>query len=194
MPIHNGPEQVAKPVPAARELDLATSGTRVASPAFGEAELRALAGDINQSQDAAMIFATDPNAAVRQKALDILAEAERRTGLPTNAVTGFHEKSGTTVIVFRNPATAARAEVLEELRHRDWARAGNWNKDLPGVFTAFELRELDAAAHFRNLLREGKITKAEFDETIVNWAHHLSKPGKPVTEAEARSLLEGLAQ
>jgi hypothetical protein len=84
--------------------------------------------------------------------------------------------------------------VLEELRHLDWARAGNWNKDLPGVFTAFELRELDAAAHFRNLLGQGKITRAEFDETVRNLAHHLSRPGKPVTEAQARSLLERLAQ
>jgi DNA-binding transcriptional ArsR family regulator len=128
------------------------------------------------------------------ESLDILAEAERRTGLSTNAVTAFHEKSGTTVLVFRDPATATRAEVLEELRHLEWARAGNWNKDLPGVFTAFELRELDAAAHFRNLLEQGKITAAEFDETIRNLAHHLSRPGKPVTEAQARSLLEGLTQ
>ena len=45
-----------------------------------------------------------------------------------------------------------------------------------------------------DLLREGKITPDEFNETIKNLAHHLSKPGKPVTEAEARSLLEGLAQ
>jgi DNA-binding transcriptional ArsR family regulator len=192
MRMHPRLENVAKHVPAACERSLAPSGARVASPAFGEAELRALARDINQSKDAAVIFATDPHAAVRQKALDILAEAERRTGLTTNAVTGFHEKSGSTVIVFRNPATATRAEVFEELRHLDWARAGNWNKDLPGVLTAFELRELDAAAHFCNLLREGKITPDEFDETIRNLAHHLSKPGKPVTEAQARSLLEGL--
>jgi hypothetical protein len=175
-------------------MSLSPSGARGASPAFGEAGLRALAGSINASDDAAVIFATDPNPAVRQKALDILAEAERRTGLPTNAVTGFHEKSGTTVLVFRDPAAATRAEVLEELRHLDWARAGHWNKDLPGVFTAFELRELDAAAHFRGLLRQGKITEAEFDETVRNLAHHLSKPGQPVTEAQARSLLEGLAQ
>jgi hypothetical protein len=113
-----------------------------------------------------VIFATDQNPVVRQKALDILDEAERRSGLPTNAVTGFHEKSGTAVLVFRDPATATRAEVFEELRHLDWARAGNWNKDLPGVFTAFQLRELDAAAHFRNLLGQGRITAAEFDETI----------------------------
>lgn len=175
-------------------MSLSPSGARSASPAFSEAELRALAGDINKSKDAAVIFATDANPAVRQKALDILAEAERRTGLPTNAVTGFHEKTGTTVLVFRDPATATRAEVLEELRHLDWARAGNWHKDLPGVFTAFELRELDAAAHFRNLLGQGKITQAEFDETIRNLAHHLSKPGKPMTEAQARSLLERLAE
>jgi hypothetical protein len=175
-------------------MSLSPSGARSASPAFGEAELRALAGDINKSKDAAVIFATDANPAVRQKALDILAEAERRTGLPTNAVTGFHERTGTTVLVFRDPTTATRAEVLEELRHLDWARAGNWNKDLPGVFTAFELRELDAAAHFRNLLGQGKIIQAEFDETIQNLAHHLSKPSKPVTEAQARSLLERLAE
>jgi hypothetical protein len=105
-----------------------------------------------------------------------------------------HEKSGTTVLVFRDPATATRAEVFEELRHLEWARAGNWNKDLPGVFTAFEVRELDAAAHFRNLLAQGKITQAEFDDTIKNLAQHLSRPGKPVTEAQALSLLEGLAQ
>jgi hypothetical protein len=175
-------------------MSLSPSGARSASPVFGEAELRAMAGDINKSEDVVVIFATDPNPAVRQKALDILAEAERRTGVSTNAVTGFHAKSGTTVLVFRDPAKASRAEVLEELRHLEWARAGNWNKDLPGVFTAFELRELDAAAHFRNLLRQGKITHAEFDETIRNLAHHLSKPGKPVTEAQARSLVEGLAE
>lgn len=175
-------------------MSLSPSSARSASPAFGEAPLRALAGDINKSDDAAVIFATDANPAVRQKALDILAEAARRTDLPTNAVTGFHEKSGTTVIVFKDPATATRAEVLEELRHLDWARAGNWNKDVPGVFTAFELRELDAAAHFRNLLRQGKITQAEFDDTITNLAYHLSRPGKPVTETQARSLLERLAQ
>jgi hypothetical protein len=175
-------------------MSLSPSGARSASPAFGEAELRALAGEINKSKDAAMIFATDPNPAVRQKALDILAKAERETGLATNAVTGFHEKSGTTIIVFRDPAVASRAEVLEELRHLDWARLGNWNEEVPGVFTAFELRELDAAAHFRNLLGQGKITQAEFDETIGNLAHHLSKPGKLVTEAQARSLLERLAE
>ncbi len=175
-------------------MSLSPSSARSASPVFGEAELRALAGDINKSEDAAVIFATDTNPALRQKALDILAEAERRTGLSTNAVTGFHEKSGTTVLVFRDPAAATRAEVLEELRHLEWARAGNWNKDLPGIFTAFELRELDATAHFRNLLEQGKITPAEFDETIRNLAHHLSRPGKPVTEAQARSLLERLAQ
>lgn len=174
-------------------MSLSPSGARSASPVFGEAELRALAADINKSKDAAVIFATDAHPAVRQKALDILAEAERRMGLSTNAVTGFHEQSGTTVIVFRDPATATRAEVLEELRHLDWARTGNWNKDLPGVFTAFELRELDAAAHFRNLLGQGRISQAEFDETIRNLAHHLSRPGKPVTEAQARSLLERLA-
>ena len=175
-------------------LSVSPSGARSASPPFGEAELRALAADVNKSKDAAVIFATDARPAVRQKALDILAKAERETGLPTSAVTGFHEKSGTTVIVFRDPATASRAEVLEELRHLDWARLGNWNKDLPGIFTAFELRELDAAAHFRSLLRQDKITQAEFDETISNLAHHLSKPGKPVTEAQARSLLERLAE
>lgn len=174
-------------------MSLSPSSVRSASPAFGEAEVRALAADINQSKDAAVIFATDANPAVRRKALDILAEAERRTGLPTNAVTGFLEKSGTTILVFRDPATVTRAEVLEELRHLSWARAGNWNKDLPGVFTAFELRELDAAAHFRNLLGQGKITQAEFDETIRNLAHHLSRPDKPVTEAQARSLVERLA-
>lgn len=175
-------------------MSLSPSGARSASPAFGEDALRALANDINKGKDAAMIFATDPNPAVRQKALDILAEAERRTGLPTNAVTGFHEQSGTTVLVFRDPSAATRGEVLEELRHLDWARLGNWNKDLPGVFTAFEIRELDAAVHFRNLLGQGKITQAEFDETIRNLAHHLSKPGKPVTEVQARSLLERLAE
>ena len=98
----------------------------------------------------------------------------------------------TPILVFRDPARATRAEVLEELRHLDWARAGNWNKDLPGIFTAFEVRELDAAAHFRNLLGQGKITQAEFDETIRNLAHHLSRPGKPVSEAQAQSILESL--
>jgi len=181
------------PVPKAA-MSLSPSGPRSASPAFGETDMRALAAEINRSKDAAVLFATDVNPAVRQRALDILAEAAKRTGLPTNAVTAFHEKSGTTVLVFRDPAAATRAEVLEELRHLDWARLGNWNKDLPGVFTAFELRELDAAAHFRNLLGQGKITQAEFDETIWNLAHHLSKPGRPVTEAQARLLLERLAE
>ena len=175
-------------------MNSSPSGARSASPAFGEAELRSLADDINQSSDAAVIFATDADPAVRQKALDILAEAARRTGLPANAVTGFHEKSGTAVLVFRNPVATTRAEVFEELRHLEWAKAGNWNKDLPGIFTAFELRELDAAAHFRNLLGQGKITEAEFDETIRNLAHHLSAPGNLVTEAQARKLLQGLTQ
>ncbi len=175
-------------------MDPSPGKARSASPNFGEAELRSLADDINQSTDAAVIFATDANPTVRQKALDILAEAERRTGLPANAAAGFHEKSGTAILVFRDPATATRAEVLEELRHLEWARAGNWNKDVPGIFTAFELRELDAAAHFRNLLGQGKITEAEFDETIRNLAHHLSLHGRLVTEAQARILLEGLMQ
>lgn len=179
---------------AARKMSPPPSSARSASPVLGEAEVRALAADVNKSQDAVVIFATDPNPAVRQKALDVLAEAERRTGALTNAVTGYHEESGTTVIVFRDPARATRAEVLEELRHLEWARAGNWGKDLPGVFTAFQLRELDAAAHFRNLLRQGRINQAEYDETIRNLAHHLSRPGKPVTEAQARSLVEGLAE
>ena len=95
-------------------MSLSPSGVRSASPAFGEAELHALAADINKSKDAAVLFATDARPVVRQKALDILAKAIRETGLPTNAVTGFHEQSGTTVIVFRDPATATRAEVLEE--------------------------------------------------------------------------------
>jgi len=175
-------------------MSLSPSGARSASPAYGEAELRALASYINKSKDALVIFANDPNPVVRQKAMDILAEAERRTGLPTNAVTGFHENSGTTVLVFRDPATATRADVLEEQRHLDWARSGNWNKDVPGVFTAFEVRELDVAAHFRNLLNQSKITQAEFDETITNLARHLSRPGKPVTEEQAVSLLEVLVE
>jgi hypothetical protein len=145
------------------------SGARSASPAFGEAQLRALAAAINRSQDAVVIFATDAQAAVRQKALDILAEAERRTGLPTNAVTAFHAKSGRTLLAFRDPATATRAEVLEELRHLDWARAGNWNQDLPGVFTAFQLRELDAAAHFRNLLKQGKLHGLSLTRPSGTW-------------------------
>ena len=59
---------------------------------------------------------------------------------------------------------------------------------VPGIFTAFEIRELDAAAHFRKQLEQGKITVAEFDETIRNLAHHLSTPGKLVTEAQARFI------
>lgn len=148
----------------------------VAPPIYGEFELRVLAQDINASRDAAVIFATDFNPAIRLKALAILAEAEKKTGLPTNAVTAFHEKSGITVLVFRDPATATRAEVFEELRHLEWARLGNWNKDLPGVLTAFEVRELDAAAHFRLLLEQGKIMQEEFDATIRTLAHHLSRP------------------
>src|SRR5947208_1801331 len=101
------------------------ANTAPASPPYGDAELRSLAAEINESRDAAVIFASDPNDTIRQKALDILAEAERRTGLPTNAVTAYHEKTGTTLLVFREPARATRAEVLEELRHLEWARAGN---------------------------------------------------------------------
>jgi len=171
---------------------LSPFGKHTASPVYGEAELRALAANINKSQDAAVIFGTDSNPTIRQKALAILAEAEKRTGLPTGAVTGFHQESGTTILVFRDPVSATRADVLEELHHLDWAREGNWHKDVPGIFTAFELRELDAAAHFHNLLREGGITQAEYDETIRNLAHHLSRPGKPITESRARSLLERL--
>src|SRR4051812_20466595 len=50
--VHNGPEKVARPLQSARELSLSPSGARSASPAFGEDELRALAGDINKSKDA----------------------------------------------------------------------------------------------------------------------------------------------
>jgi hypothetical protein len=110
------------------EMSLSPSGARTAGPVPGEGDLRALAADINKSKDAVVIFATDPDPAVSQKALEILAEAERRTGVSTNAVTGFHEESGTTILVFRDPAKATCAEVFEELRHLDWARAGNWNK------------------------------------------------------------------
>src|SRR5690242_15648801 len=86
--VNDGNEKVARPL--IPEMSLSPSGVRKASPAYGEAELRALADDVNKARDAAVIFATDPNPGVRQKALDILTEAERRTGLPTNAVTGFH--------------------------------------------------------------------------------------------------------
>ncbi len=176
-------------------MSLSPSGApSAARPLFGEAQLRALAGEINKSKDAAVIFATDPNPSIRQKALDILSKAERETGRFTNAVTAFHENSAITIIVFKDPAAATRAEVFEELRHLDWARLGNWNKEVPGVFTAFEVRELDAAAHFRNLLKEGKITESEFDDTIRNLAHHLSRPDKPITESQARSLLERLVE
>ncbi len=172
---------------------LSPSAARSAGPLYGEAELQALAAEIDKSADAVVLFADSSNPAIRQKALDLLAEAERRYRVTTNAVTGHDAKRGITVIVFRN-SMVTRAEVLEELRHLHWARLGNWNKDLPGIFTAFELRELDAAAHFRNLAREGKITQGEFDETIGNLAHHLSRPGNPVSEAQARSLLEGLME
>jgi hypothetical protein len=161
-------------------------GARSAGPLYGEARLQALADDINRSADAAMIFADSPNPRIRQKALEILAEAERRTGTQTNAVTGHDASRGMTVIVFRHKQVT-RGEVLEEMRHLDYARSGHWNTEVPG-FSAFQVRELDAAAYFRNLLREGRITQAEFDETIRNLAHHLN-----VTEPEALRILNELA-
>jgi hypothetical protein len=173
---------------------LTPSAARSAGPLYGEAELRSLAAEINQSQDAAVIFADSPNTAIRQKALDILAEAERRYAVTTNAVTAHDAQRGVTVLVFRDAKAATRAEVLEELRHLEWARMGNWNKDLPGIWSAFELWELDAAVYFRNLCRDGQITQAEFDETVRNVAHHLSRPGNPVTDAQVRTLLERLAE
>ncbi len=172
---------------------LTPSAARSAGPLYGEAELRSLAAVINQSKDAAVIFADSPNPAIRQKALDILAEAERRYGVTTNAVTAHDARRGMTVLVFRN-AKVTRAEVLEELRHLEWARMGNWDQDLPGIWSAFELRELDVAVYFRNLWRDGKITRAELDETIRNVAHHLGKPGNPVTEAQVQTLIERLAE
>lgn len=159
------------------------------SPAYGEARLRAL-DEINKSSDAVVIFATDHNPLARQKAKDILDEAIKKTGLPTNAVTAFHEQTGKTILVFRDPSIATRAEVFEELRHLELARAGFWNV-VPG-FTAMQIRELDAAAHFRKLLAEGKINQDEFDETIRNLAHHLSGPMNTVSEKEARDILERL--
>jgi hypothetical protein len=156
--------------------------------------LRAIGAEVNRSRDAALIFATDPNPQIRQKAIGILDEAARRTGRPTNAVTAFHEESGLALLAFRNPATATRAEVLEELRHLAYARTGQWNTAVPGVFTAFQLRELDAAAYFRNLLRGGKITEAEFAETLDNLAYHLSRPGSPVSAAQAMRIIEELTK
>jgi hypothetical protein len=169
------------------------SAARSAGPLYGEAELRALAAEINRAPDAALIFADSPNTAIRQKALDILAEAERRYSVTTNAVTAHSASRGFTILVFRD-ARVTRAEVLEELCHLEWARRGNWDRDLPGMFTAFQLRELDAAAHFRNLLREGAITQLEFDETIRNLAHYLSAPSQRITEVQALAILEGLAE
>jgi hypothetical protein len=160
---------------------LSPSSGRSVGPPYGEENLRAVTAEINASTDAVVIFADSTNPIARQKALDILAEAERRYGVATNAVTAYDAKRGFTIIVFRNTKVTP-AEVLEELRHLEWARAGNWNKDVPGVFSAFELRELDAASYFRTLLQEGQITQAEYDETIRNLARHLSQPGKPVTE------------
>ena len=101
------------------------------SPAYGEAGLRELAESINKSADAVVIFATDSRPTVSQKALRILEKAEQTPGLPTNAVTGFHAKTGITIIAFRDPVTATRMDVLEELRHMERARAGKWNQDLP---------------------------------------------------------------
>jgi len=85
----------------------------------------------------AVIFATDPNPAVRQKALDILTK--RREGLdsPRMQSRAFTRNQGPRLLSFRDVATATRAEVLEELRHLDWARMGNWSKEVAGVFTAF---------------------------------------------------------
>jgi hypothetical protein len=139
-----------------------------------------------------VIFANDANHKVRAWALEMLARAERLTGLPTNAATGFHAAKRMTVVVFRDPALTTRAEVLEELRHLEWARLGHWNKAVPGMFTAFQVRELDAAAYFRVLWQDGKVTKEELDDTLRNLAHHLSEPGRPVTSAEALRIVEGL--
>ena len=94
-----------------------------------------MAAEINKSNDTVMIFGDSPNLRERQFALEMLAEAEVRTNTTANAVTGYHENSGTTVIAFRN-AQRTCAEVLEELRHLKYARTGHWNFELPGRFTA----------------------------------------------------------
>jgi hypothetical protein len=91
------------------------------------------------------------------------------------------------IVVFRNESVT-RAEVLEELRHLQQPKLGLWNVEMPGL-TPFQIRELDVAAHFRNLLREGTITQAEFDETISNLALHLK-----TTVAEALRVMEGLSE
>jgi hypothetical protein len=80
------------------ERGLSPSSARRVGPFFGEAELQSLAAEINKSKDAAVIFADGPDPVTRQKALDILAEAERRYCVTTNAVTAHDSRRHTSEI------------------------------------------------------------------------------------------------
>jgi hypothetical protein len=160
--------------------------SRSSGPRYGYNRLRDLEAEINAGENQRLIFANSQDLVEGELANSILNEAEKRSGLATNAVTARKPSTGEMILVFRN-RNVTRAEVLEELRHLEQPRLGLWNVELPGL-TPFQVRELDVVAYFRNLLREGSITQAEFDETVRNLAHHLS-----TSETEALRIVEGLS-
>jgi hypothetical protein len=172
-------------------MSLAASGHRTAGPLYGAEDLIALARELNKAPDVLVMFADDPDPRIGPKALAMLEEAERKRRVTTDAVTGHDPRTGITYIAFRHPRVR-RAEVLEELRHLDYARQGKWFDSTPQL-NANQMRELDNALYFDGLLAEGKIIQAEFDETVRNLAHHLSEGRQPVTEAEALALIRRIA-
>jgi hypothetical protein len=144
---------------------LSTSGVR-SGPRFGYDRLRRVEEAINSNAyRERVIFGTSANAQERDLALRILAEAERRTSLPTNALTA-RTPAGDVFVVFRN-RNVTTAEVMEELRHLGQTRSGVWN-------LGFEAREIEAGAYLHRLYtgRGGLITELQCLETIANVARY----------------------
>jgi hypothetical protein len=140
--------------------------TTPGSPRFGHDRLRRVEAAINgNARDERVIFGTSRVDQDRGLALRILAEAERRTGLPTNAVTA-RTAAGDVLVVFRN-RNVTMADVMEELRHLWQARSGVWD-------LGFEAREIEAGAYVHRLYtgRGGLITRQQYLETIANVARH----------------------
>jgi hypothetical protein len=135
-------------------------------PRFGYDRLRRVVDTINgNAHREQVILGTSADAQQRDLALRLLAEAERRTGLQTNAVTA-RTPAGAVLIVFRN-RNVTTAEVMEELRHLWQARGGVWD-------LGFEAREIEAGAYLHRLYigRGALITRLQYLETIANVARH----------------------